>query len=142
MILNSLAIKYDCDKSSVHHNYCDTYEKFFNQLSYQKMEQAKQVERIQELMRVLDATLATVNPQGLVDGKNAMSFINFISQVPNMESFVGKDFMSLINNQLESSANKENAREHVKKIWTYPKHAYEPWINAEIDKDISVIALF
>ena len=50
------------------------------------------IEKIQELMRILDATLSEVNPDGLFNGFNAMNIIRFLCQFPNMSVYAGKDF--------------------------------------------------
>jgi len=91
------------------------------------MDQTINIKQIQELMRTLDATLAAVNPSGLSNGQNAMQIINFISQFPNMKPYVGTEFIELINNESINSQKKDNVREHVKKVWTYPNYAYNPW---------------
>lgn len=88
---------------------------------------------IQELIRVLDATFSEINPEGLATGKNAMSIIEFISSVPNLEQFVGTDFMNHIQSECEKAKEQQNVREQVKKILMYPKFSYDPWIPIEID---------
>jgi len=89
------------------------------------------IEQIQELTRILDATLSIVNHQGLPTGQNAKRIIEFIAKFPGMETFVGENFSELMETELKNSEIKENVREHIKKIWMYPKYEYDPWTKVE-----------
>lgn len=82
--------------------------------------------KFQELCRVVDATTAKYNHQGLVTGHSCLSFIK--SQTAYIEGFVSDDFLGLIKLQIELSEGKSNVREYVKKILTYPLKDYLPWI--------------
>lgn len=53
-----------------------------------------------------------------------------------MESFVGENFLQLMKSGLKNSENKENVREHIKKIWMYPQYKYAEWINLDIDANV------
>lgn len=94
------------------------------------------IQQIQELTRTLDATLAKINPTGLATGENAMCAIKFISQIPNFEQYIGSEFMEHIQTEIEKSKGKTNVREHVKKIWMYPKYAYDPWIQTRVEPEV------
>jgi hypothetical protein len=94
------------------------------------------ITKIQELTRIMDATLASVNPSGLSTGQNAMEIIKFISQFPGMNNYVDVDFSDLMDTEIKKSTGKNNVREHVKKIWMYPKYAYDPWSLLELDSKI------
>jgi len=92
-------------------------------------------ERIQELIRTLDATLSKVNPEGLPTGHNAILITNFLMEFPNMKSYIDPEFTNVINEQSKLSSNKTNVREHVKKILMYPKYEYDAWTNVNINND-------
>jgi len=92
--------------------------------------------KVQELTRILDATLETINPEGLHTGSNAISIIAFLSSFPGFSKFVTPEFYEHIREQLKLSGEKENVREHVKKILTYPRTGYLPWVNFIINPEI------
>ena len=82
--------------------------------------------KFQELVRVLDATLANVNPDGLITGHNTVSIIRFLSSFEGMNSFISPDLHHLIND-LATTDGKDNVRGPVKKILMYPLTQYPPW---------------
>jgi hypothetical protein len=92
--------------------------------------------KVQELIRVLDATIGEINPDGLVTGQNCLSIIKYLSSVEGFENFVSPDFISHIQKEVLKSESKENVREHVKKILTYPRTGYLPWIELEVNQEI------
>jgi hypothetical protein len=96
------------------------------------------IQQIQELSRVIDATLASVDHNGLIKGHTAMDTIKFLINRPGMEKYVGEEFFKFVNSEFEQANGKINIREHVKRIWTYPNFKYEPWNILDIDKsDVS-----
>lgn len=94
------------------------------------------IHNIQELTRVFDAVVSQVNNPGLHDGTNASTFLNFLMQIPGLEKYVGFDYYNLIQNELKLTQNKTNHREHVKKLFMYPKYDYDPWIIVNIDRHV------
>ena len=92
--------------------------------------------KIQELIRVIDATLGDVNPKGLQTGQNALSIIKFLSSFPGLDGFVTTNFLAEIENQVQLSATKENVRENVSKVLMFPRNAYLPWIDYPCDKEL------
>jgi hypothetical protein len=94
------------------------------------------IEQIQELIRVLDATLSKINPEGLVTGHNALSITNFFINIPNMKTYLGEEFVGRIDEEILKAKNKTNVREHVKKILMYPKFEYDAWNNFDIDEKL------
>jgi len=92
--------------------------------------------KFQELVRIIDATLGEVNPSGLPTGQNSLSIIKFISSFNGMDQFLPSDFRDKIKEELNKTNEKENVREHVKKILTYPKTGYSPWTEQEFDQDL------
>jgi len=95
------------------------------------------VAKIQELAKVFDATVSEINNTGLHDGTNASKFLVFLlTQFPEIEKYVGTEYYDLMRNELELTAEKKNHREHIKKLWMYPKYEYDQWINVEIDNEI------
>jgi hypothetical protein len=89
--------------------------------------------KIQELARILDATLAQVNVSGLSDGTNALQIIKFLNSFDNMDKFISPEFKETIEQQISMSYSKKNVREHIKKIYTFPLNTYLPWVNINID---------
>lgn len=92
--------------------------------------------KILELIRVIDATLGDVNPNGLVTGHNCLSIIKFISSFEGFDKFVTPEFKSVIQEEVKRSSDKQNVREHAKKILTYPRVGYAPWDNFEVEENI------
>lgn len=92
--------------------------------------------KIQELARVLDATLNEINPKGLSTGQNCLSIIKFLSSFEGFRIFVSHDFVECIEQEMQKAEGKENVREHVKKILTYPRTGYPPWKEFETSPQI------
>lgn len=92
------------------------------------------MDKIQELTRILDATLATVNPPGLHNGTNSMKIFDFILHFPGMEKFIGTEAFNLVSDQVTSAIGKDNCRQHTKQIWMYPNYKYDPWMDVDIDE--------
>lgn len=95
-----------------------------------------EVERFQELARILDATLAKVNYDGFVTGRNAESILRFLIQFPGMKEYVGSEYHQFVTEKLAlaNETSQENVREPVKSIYVYPKklNEYEPWIKVDV----------
>lgn len=86
--------------------------------------------RIQELARVIDATLGNVNPGGLATGQNAHAVLRFLRDFPNMERFVSGEFYQLMRAELDVARAEDatiNVRAAVKRCMTYPRKGYAPW---------------
>lgn len=79
--------------------------------------------KFQELARILDATLAEVNPEGLPNGQNAFRIIRFLREFPGMVDVLSPEFIKHIDQQLGYA----NVRREVKSIYTYPESGYAPW---------------
>lgn len=94
------------------------------------------VDKVQELARILDATITEINPAGLATGENGMAVIRFLSSTPNFENFVGPEFAQHVKSEITKSENKANVREYVKKVYMYPKYSYDPWIPLEVEQTI------
>lgn len=92
-------------------------------------------EKIQELIRVVDATLQNVSHDGLVTGQTGIKFVKFLLSVDNIEQFVGEEFHQHLQQQVLASENKNNQRAELKKVLMYPKFAYDPWIPLTIDQN-------
>jgi hypothetical protein len=93
------------------------------------------MENIQELIRIVDATLGKVSSNGLNTGKTAIQFIKFLTEVEDMKKFVGDDFFNQMVNQVNDSKDLANTRGQVKKILMYPKFKYDPWIPVAIKNE-------
>ena len=87
--------------------------------------------KIQELIRVLDATLGEVNSAGLQTGQNCLSIIKFLSSFEGFKNFVSPDYAEHIEQEVQKSEGKQNVREHVKKVLMYPRTGYLPWVEFE-----------
>lgn len=92
--------------------------------------------KIQELIRVIDATISEMNPSGLPSGQNCMSIIKFLSTFPGFDQFVSQNFRQHVNDQVAQSFGKDNVREHVKKILMYPTDTYLPWSNFDVESEL------
>lgn len=88
--------------------------------------------KFQELVRIVDATLGNINEKGLNDGTNCLNVINFLANFKGMETFIGNEFKSFIDKEMDAAKNKENVREHVKKILMYPNFSYPPWVPVNV----------
>lgn len=95
-------------------------------------------EKFQELCRILDATLGKINPDGLVNGTNAVKIINFLTGINGMDKFISHELNATIAIQMmlakskSESDEKANFREHVKKIYMFPKTGYGPMTNLNL----------
>ena len=83
--------------------------------------------KIQELVRILDATLCDLNPNGLSTGQNCLNIIKFISSFEGFDKFVSTELNDAMKREIVLSDGKQNVREHVKKILMYPRTTYLPW---------------
>ena len=92
--------------------------------------------KIQELIRIIDATLGDVNPNGLHTGHNALAIIKFLSCFPGLDRFVSENFFEEIQKQVQLSITKDNVRENVKKVLMHPRNAYLPWVDYAVDKEL------
>jgi hypothetical protein len=92
--------------------------------------------KVQELIRVIDATLNNINPDGLTIGQNCLLTINFLNSVPNINNFISSEFQTLINDEVKKTQDKKNVREHVKKILIYPQKIYSPMSDVKMDDTI------
>jgi hypothetical protein len=79
----------------------------------------------------LDATLGSINPEGLVTGHNAMSILRFLSTFPGMNKFVSSEYMDVLNKEI-SETNTANVRGPVKKCLTFPRIGFAPWNNIAV----------
>lgn len=96
-------------------------------------DQLSSIKGFQELVRIVDATLHKIDPQGVVTGIGTMQTIQGILERNGLKESLGKDFCDFItqqyNDSLQPDTNdfKPNVREYVKKILFYPNTAYSPW---------------
>lgn len=88
--------------------------------------------KFQELVRIMDATLSEVNPDGLLTGDNTLSIIRFLRDFVGMDKFLGKETLNHIDYNIERSKDKENVRGEVKNILMYPRLEYLPWVDHNI----------
>jgi hypothetical protein len=89
---------------------------------------SKIVNDFQELVRIMDSTLSLINPSGLINGENTLEIIKFLKYFPGMIEKLNEsdpNFIPFMQEQFESSIDKENKRESVKKILTYPQTQYQ-----------------
>lgn len=87
--------------------------------------------KIQELIRTLDATLASVNPGGLANGKNAYHIMKFLRDFSGMKDFVSTDFYDVMDQVCNECSNIDehvNVRGPIKRALQYPRNGYLPWI--------------
>jgi len=91
------------------------------------------VYKFQELVRTVDATLATINPKGLIDGKNTLKLIQFLSTFEGMSEFLPEEYVDYIKYKASTVESKDNVRGEVKNILMYPELTYKPWANVEFD---------
>lgn len=82
--------------------------------------------KFQEFCRVSAATASKYDKEGLLNGKWILQFIQ--SQLQLVKGFISQELYSLITQELELSQGKDNVREHVKRILTFPLQGYLPWI--------------
>lgn len=108
-------------------------------------------EKFQELVRIIDATLGNVNPDGLITGQNALAIIQFLSQFPNMTKFISPALNDKINTELSLSHSKLNVREHVKNVLMFSTDEakngkYLPWDDissgTQLNKFVKSLYLF
>lgn len=100
---------------------------------------ADNVYQFQELVRIIDATLANVNREGLANGQNAMKVITFLSSFEGMDKFLPEGYQEYIREQTMAATGKGNARGEVKNMLMYPELKYSPWTDVEFDtSDIDV----
>lgn len=99
------------------------------------------IKGFQELVRVVDATVHGIDPQGVVTGIGTMQTIQGLMQRDGIKESLGKDFCDFIaqqyNESLQPDTNKfkPNVREYVKKILVYPSTVYQPWTEISITPD-------
>lgn len=87
--------------------------------------------KFQEMIRILDATLAEINPKGLLDGQNCRSIIRFFSSLEGFDKFVSKEFAEHIDQEFGNTKESGNVRGPVKKVLMYPRMSYLPWVDFE-----------
>jgi hypothetical protein len=90
-----------------------------------KMDTSTNDFKFQEFCRVVGATTASYNYNGLINGTSCLFFIK--SQMPYIVGYVSDPFYKLIIQEITLAEGKTNVREHVKKILTYPLEGYLPW---------------
>lgn len=93
-------------------------------------------EKFQELVRVVDATAAEYDNNGLITGKNCLNFIKLQVETTTVSQFISPEFHEFILEQLKLSEGKEHVREHVKKILMYPTFTYPPWTPYKCDEGV------
>jgi len=76
--------------------------------------------QFQELVRLLDATLATINPSGLHTGHNALKIIDFLANFEGMDKFVSKNLYEIICKASKHN-HESNVRSFIKECLMYPK---------------------
>lgn len=91
------------------------------------------IKGFQELVRVIDATLHKIDSWGVVTGVGTMQTIQGLLQRDGLRGSLDKDFCDFVTQQYNGSLQpgtqifKENVREYVKKILTFPLSSYPPW---------------
>lgn len=95
-------------------------------------------ERVQELARCLDATLASVNSEGLASGQNLLAIWQFLLGFPNMDMYITREFLEFVRLQLVQAEEayvdqNSNLRKHMKQILMWPTQKYEPWEAFAVD---------
>jgi hypothetical protein len=114
-------------------------------MSNQGQDESKRRENIhkfQELVRVVDATLASVNYSGLLHGKTTLKLILFLSSFDGMEEFLPQDYRDLIKDKSQTACDKNNVRAEVKDLLMYPELTFAPWTVIGFDTssmDVSAI---
>ena len=88
------------------------------------------MEKFQEFLRVVDATLFNFDEENGQNGQNAFCFVKMISEMPKFEETLGIENANYVKEQIEIAGKKTgNVREQIKKIWMYPNMEYPPWDN-------------
>ena len=90
------------------------------------------IDKFQELTRILDATLWEVNPSGGPSGQNALNLVKYLLDFPGMSEYLPANFAEFAKSEIESAGQKSNVRAQIKNIWMFPKFAYEPWTRLDI----------
>ena len=109
-------------------------------------DQLSSIKGFQELVRIVDATLHKIDPQGVVTGIGTMQTIQGILERNGLKESLGKDFCDFVTqryndslqpdtNEIKSNEFKPNVREYVKKILFYPNTAYPPWTEIAVTSD-------
>ncbi len=89
---------------------------------------------IQELIRILDATLWSVgNEKNGHSGYNAVKIIQFLAAWEGMEQYVSPELFQLMR---DCKMAGENVRGPVKQILTYPRKGYAPWQETKVREDV------
>jgi hypothetical protein len=84
------------------------------------------IKGFQELVRIVDATVHAIDPEGVVTGIGTMQTIQGLLQRDGLKQRLGQDFCDFIEQQYNESQQpdthkfKPNVREYVKKILVYP----------------------
>ncbi|SNW62450.1 Hypothetical protein ORPV_546 [Orpheovirus IHUMI-LCC2] len=100
------------------------------------------MEKVQELMRVLDATLYEVNKDGAPNGQNSILISKFLLSFPGMKEYVGDKYYDCVDNNIKAAEEKiekdknANVREQTKNMWMYPNYKYDPWNVLEVDNEV------
>jgi hypothetical protein len=90
--------------------------------------------KFQELVRILDATLARVDETRLHSGHNALYMTRCLFNLPGMQDFISPEFKSVLANILnEDVSNTKNVRAQVKKCLMFPEYKYPPWTEHDWD---------
>jgi hypothetical protein len=92
-------------------------------------------DKIQELIRIVDATLQNVSNTGLTTGQTGMKFINFLLSVDGMKEFVGNEFYEHMTTKSLDVKDGSNQRGELKSILMYPNPKYDPWVPVNIDSE-------
>lgn len=96
--------------------------------------------KIRELIRVIDATVGDINPDGLSTGQNAMLITKLMCAIPNFAKFVSPEFLTCIGQNLREPSGEPakleeyltdestnvNISEEIKTIFMWPKKECEP----------------
>lgn len=87
----------------------------------------------QELVRILDSTLFQINDDGPT-GKNCLKIISFLSGLEGIG--ISDGLRKVIDEETKKAHEKQNVREHVKKILKYPIEGYLPWVEENVPQTV------